>query len=100
MGFVLNYFIYSFLELQVMGGHIITCYVTSDPKLAVASATYYDFTLVADLEYIKNNAWVTVNNDFWVTSEAIYQWFSRVTKSRVKIIGKSPHEWRKNRYSR
>ena len=42
---------------------------------------------------IKNNAWVTVNNDFWVTSEAICQWFSRVTKSRVKIIGKSPHEW-------
>ena len=22
---------------------------------------------------IKNNAWVTVNNDFWVTSEAICQ---------------------------
>ena len=22
---------------------------------------------------IKNNAWVTMNNDFWVTSEAIYQ---------------------------
>ena len=49
---------------------------------------------------IKNNAWVTVNNDFWVTSEAICQWFSRVTKSRVKIIGKSPHEWPENRYSR
>ena len=49
---------------------------------------------------IKNNAWVTVNNDFWVTSEAICQWFSRVTKSRVKIIGKSHHEWPKNRYSR
>ena len=42
---------------------------------------------------IKNNAWVTVNNDFWVTSEAICQWFSQVTKSRVKIIGKSHHEW-------
>ena len=49
---------------------------------------------------IKNNAWVTVNNDFWVTSEAICQWFSRVTKSRVKIISKSYHEWHKNRYSR
>ena len=49
---------------------------------------------------IKNNAWVIVNNDFWVTSEAICQWFSRVTKSRVKIIGKSYHEWPKNRYSR
>ena len=48
---------------------------------------------------IKNNAWVTVNNDFWVTSEAICQKFS-VTKSRVKIIGKSHHEWPKNRYSR
>ena len=49
---------------------------------------------------IKNNAWVTVNNDFWVTSEAICQWFSRVTKSRVKIIGKSHNVWPKNRYSR
>ena len=48
---------------------------------------------------IKNNAWVTVNNDFLVTSGVICQWFSRVTKSRVKIIGKSPHEWPKNRYS-
>ena len=44
---------------------------------------------------IKNNAGVTVNNNFWVTSEAICQWFSRVTKSRVKIIGKSHHEWPK-----
>ena len=51
------------------------------------------------LKYIKNNAWVIVSNDFWVTSEAICQWFSRVTKSRVKIIGKSPHEWPKNHYS-
>ena len=50
--------------------------------------------------YIKNNAWVTVNNDFWVTSEAICQYFSRVTKSRMKIIGKSHHEWPQNRYSR
>ena len=49
---------------------------------------------------IKNNAWVTVNNDFLVTSEVICQWFSRVTKSRVKIIGKSPHEWPKKHYSR
>ena len=49
---------------------------------------------------IKNNAWVTVNNDFLVTSGVICQWFSRVTKSRVKIIGKSPHEWPKNCYSR
>ena len=49
---------------------------------------------------IKNDAWVTVNNDFLVTSEVTCQWFSRVTKSRVKIIGKSPHEWLKYRYSR
>ena len=52
------------------------------------------------VEYIKNNTWVAVNNNFWVTSEAICQWFSRVTKSRVKIIGKTHHEWPKNRYSR
>ena len=35
-----------------------------------------------------------MNNDFWVTSEAICQWFSRVTL--VKIICKSPHSWPKN----
>ena len=46
-------------------------------------------------QYIKNNAWVTVNNDFLATSGVICQWFSRVTKSRVKIIGKTPHEWPK-----
>ena len=45
------------------------------------------------LHDIKNNAWVTVNNDLGVTSEAIWQLFSRVTKSQVKIIGKLPHEW-------
>ena len=43
------------------------------------------------IRVIKNNAWVTVNNDFFVTSEAIRQWFS----SRVKIIAESPHEWQK-----
>ena len=44
------------------------------------------------IEDIKNNAWVTVNNNFFVTSEAIRRWFSRVTKSRVKIIAESPHD--------
>ena len=49
------------------------------------------------LKDIKNNAWVTVNNDFWVTSEAICQWFSRVTwKSLANRITSDP----KNRYSR
>ena len=47
------------------------------------------------MKEIKNNAWVTVNNNFWVTSGAICQWFSWVMKSRVKIIGKSHHEWPK-----
>ena len=57
-------------------------------------------TKIPNMQDIKNNAWVTVNNYFWVTSEAICQRFSRVTKSRVKIIGKLHHEWPKNRYSR
>ena len=35
------------------------------------------------IHYIKNDAWITVNNNFLVISEAICQWFSRVTKSRV-----------------
>ena len=41
---------------------------------------------------IKHNAWVTVNN---LTREVICQWVSRVTKSRVKIVGKSYHGWPK-----
>ena len=41
-----------------------------------------------------------MNNDFWVTSEAICQWFSLVTSSLVKIMAKSPHSWPKYRYSR
>ena len=35
------------------------------------------------------------SHDFFVTSEAIRQWFSRVTKSRVKIIAESPQKWQK-----
>ena len=50
--------------------------------------------LLTHIHDVKNNAWVTVNNDFWFTSEAICQLYSRATKSQVKIIGKSPHEWR------
>ena len=49
---------------------------------------------------IKNNAWVTVNNDFDITSEAVSQWFSLVTSSLVTSIGKSPHSWPQNRYAR
>ena len=45
-----------------------------------------------------NNMWVTMKTIF-VSIEAIQEWFSRVTKSRVKIIAESPHEW-KHRYSR
>ena len=33
------------------------------------------------VQYIKNNAFVTVNNDFLVTREVICQWFSLVTSS-------------------
>ena len=36
-----------------------------------------------------------MNNDIWVTSEAICHWFPRVTESRMKIIGKSRHKWPK-----
>ena len=36
-----------------------------------------------------------MNNDFLVTREVICQWFSLVTSSLVKIIGKSPHSWLK-----
>ena len=55
---------------------------------------------IKTLEYIKNNAWVTVNNDFlgyeWGELPKIFT----SDKSRVKIIGKSLHEWPSNRYSR
>ena len=40
-----------------------------------------------------NHASVTVNNDFGGTRDAICQWFSLVTSSLVKIVGKSPHLW-------
>ena len=49
-------------------------------RLLFCSATH-------EAQDIKNNAWVTVNNGFLVTSKVI----CRVTKSRVKIIGKSHH---------
>ena len=58
------------------------------PKNLVTWSHY----LLHILWYIEN-AWDTVNNDFWVTSEAICQQFSRVTKSWEKILGKSHHEW-------
>ena len=32
---------------------------------------------------------------FFVTSEAIRQWFSRVTKSLVKMIAELPDSWQK-----
>ena len=62
---------------------------------------YPRISIVGSLENknIKNNAWVTVNNDFWVMSEAICQWFSRVTKSQVKIIAESLHEWQKSLFA-
>ena len=34
----------------------------------------FEIVKSTSMEYeIKNNAWVTMNNDFWVTSEAICQ---------------------------
>ena len=73
---------------SVIGNHSYQDYLLSTLEVAETSGNYD--------EYIKNNAWVTVNNDFLVTShEVICQWFSLVTKSRVKIIGKSRHEWPK-----
>ena len=47
-----------------------------------------------------NNTFLTMNNNFWVTHDAICQWFSLMTSSLVKIIGKSHHSWPKNSYSR
>ena len=35
---------------------------------------------------VKNNAWVTVNNDFWVTSEAICQSLANRITSDPKIV--------------
>ena len=66
----------------------------------ISDVMYCFFLLLTNMEntyifHINNNAWVTVNNDFGLTSEAICQIFSRVTKSRVKTIGKSHHEWPK-----
>ena len=38
-----------------------------------------------------NDIWLDLNNNFMVVNVAIRQWFSRVSVSLVKIIGKSPH---------
>ena len=43
-----------------------------------------------DFHLYKNNAWVTMDNDFWVMSETICQQFSQ-----LKFIGKSLQEWPK-----
>ena len=41
--------------------------------------------------------WFEITNKYFgATSEVICQWFSRVTKSPVKMISKSHHEWAKN----
>ena len=45
-----------------------------------------------------NNTFVALNDNFWVTNDAICQWFSLVTVSLLKIIGKSAHSWPKNCY--
>ena len=45
--------------------------------------------MVKTVKDIKNNAWVTMNNDFWVTREAICQWFSlanRLTSDPTIVI--------------
>ena len=91
-GCVMHGLEYIFFYVQKYKTRLAAC---SGPPADLRQATWG-----ARICDIKNNAWVTVNNDIWVTSEAICRWFSRVTKSRVKIIGKSHHEWPKNRHSR
>ena len=55
-------------------------------------------------KYIKNNAWVTVNNDILVTREVICQRFSLVTSwitifwSRVRWFGNDFQEWRSHEW--
>ena len=56
---------------SVIGNHSYQDYLLSTLEVAETSGNYN--------EYIKNNASVTVNNDFFNTSEVICQWFSRVT---------------------
>ena len=58
-------------------------------KLGVYMYQIYLFKLInigVDIVDIKNNAWVTVNNDFFITTEVICQWFSQVTKSQWKSL--------------
>ena len=57
-------------------------------KIMMSSHTIFLFHVV--WEEIKNNAWVTMNNDFWVTSEAIYQRQSHSWKSLAKRIMSDP----------
>ena len=66
--------------------HFISCFIISLKSILCS---------IMDVE---NNAWVTVNNDFWVTSEAICQWLrhswnhwqiaSRVTRKSLFTVTK------------
>ena len=67
----------------------------SQIKIIIPTSNQHQVDINGLAQDIKNNAWVTVNNDFSVTSEVIRQWFSRVMKSRVKIFAESLHEWQK-----
>ena len=98
--FTINAFPITKQNIQYMADFMFASSQWETVLLCIDVFRWLGASLESAIQYIKNNAWVTVNNDFLVTSEVICQWFSRVTKSRVKIIGKSPHEWPKHRYSR
>ena len=63
--------------------------------IVVAMSVNQNDSVIVLWSDIKNNAWVTVNNDFWVTSEAICQynfhgWRSHEWKSLANRIRSDP----------
>ena len=68
---------------------------SSNMELHICSKLINEYGMVVEISYtpwfmkdIKNNARVTVNNDFFVTREAVRQWFSLVTNNDFFC-----HEW-------
>ena len=59
---------------------IMACYRPGDKPLSKSLWLVY-----WPVDDIKNNAWVTVNNDFLVTSGVICQWFSRVFTNGTRL---------------
>ena len=70
-----------------------TIYIMSVLTLHLDKITKHNtgITYCSHVTWKRNDAWVAVNNEFWVTSEVIGQWFSRLANDF--------HEWRSDEWN-